>query len=274
VKYPLEGILAMTPHRYLRSSPAEALALAIYMGYQHIALYGSELSSNTEYAYQATNYAFWIGFAEGRGIDLDLQCWQSEFNEQRLYGFDGEFDIPKEFYAERVAENEPIWKHNETTLMYTKKKMDDAMLDMKYADVARLSLELEDMAMATGETAGLVAEARRYSERDNPISRQEFEKTAARSQGEYNTKLQETYHAAGKVEYVWNLWKQTGNNVALNQMRIFLKEKLSAAYETGVLRGTIRENIMYMGEYDARLKAAGGVRALGRPAMEKEAING
>ena len=70
--YPLDGILSMLPldddgnrqFHYLRSSPAMALALAIFMGYERILLYGSELSSNTEYTYQATNYAFWIGFAE------------------------------------------------------------------------------------------------------------------------------------------------------------------------------------------------------------------
>jgi hypothetical protein len=48
-KYPLDEILKLTPFHYLRSTPAMALALGIYLGYTDIWLYGSELSSNTEY---------------------------------------------------------------------------------------------------------------------------------------------------------------------------------------------------------------------------------
>ena len=70
------------------------LALGIYLGYEEIWLYGSELSSNTEYTYQATNYAFWIGFAVGKGIDLHLECWHDEFF-QPIYGYEGESADPK-----------------------------------------------------------------------------------------------------------------------------------------------------------------------------------
>jgi len=261
VKYPLEEVLKLTPHKYLRSSPALALALAIYLGYEHIRLYGSELTSNTEYAYQAPNYAYWIGFAEGRGIDLELCCWQSEF-DQRIYGYDGEFDIDREFFRERFSETEQAWKTNDTILKKTKDRIDQAMLQAKFDEVAKLILELESVALTTGETAGSMAEAERYSQRENPISRQEFERRGANAQNEYNQKLQEMYHVGGKVEYLWNVWRQTGRNEALNQLRMFLKEKVTASYDCGAMQGTYRENMMYMQEYDARLTAAGWVRAL------------
>lgn len=261
VRYPIEAILEMTPYKYLRSSPAMALALAIHLGYEHILLYGSELSSNTEYTYQAVNYAFWIGFAHGKGIDLELRCWENEFN-QRIYGYDGEFSIDSEFFIQRMTENEQAWTNNESVLKRIKERLDLAMVEGKVEEAGQLSLEIEAVAMATGETSGAMGEAERYARRDNPISRQEFERTAARAQEQYAMKLQDRFHAGGKCEYVWNVWRQTRQIAALNQFRVFLKEKVEAAYEAGIRLGVNRENLMYLAEYDGRLTAAGGVRAL------------
>ena len=169
VKYPLEDVLSLVPYHYLRSSVAEALALAIHLGYREIWLYGSELSSNTEYAYQATNYAFWIGFAHGRGIDLHLECWQSEFN-QPLYGYEGETQIEKGFFEERCAEYEKAWKHNEFVVSKLRNAMENAMLKAKFDRVGELSLNIEQAAMSSGEAYGIMSEAKRYLERANPIS--------------------------------------------------------------------------------------------------------
>jgi len=268
VRYPLEEILAMVPYRYLRSSPAMALALAIWMGYETVELYGSELTSNTEYSYQACNYAFWIGFAHGRGIDLQLRCWESEFF-QPIYGYEGEFQLEQDFFARRFRENEEAWNKSEWALKKLKDQIGEAMLKNQYEKVASLSLDLEMVAQTAGEAAGAMAEAERYSLRSNPISRQEFERTSARAQNEYNEKLQAMYHAAGKCEYVWNAWRLSGDLRALNQLRTFLDEKLTAAYDCGARQGIYRENIGYMVKYDILLTAAGGVRALGRPVPQE-----
>jgi len=71
--------------------------------------------------------------------------------------------------------------------------------------------------------------------------------------------------AAGRAEYVWNIWRQSGKLEALQQLRKLLREKTDLAYEIGVKYGSYRENISLMAEYDRRLTAAGGVRALGDP---------
>lgn len=263
IEYPLEGILSMIPYRYLRSSPAMALALAIYMGYQEIWLYGSELTSNTEYSYQAINYAFWIGFAHGRGIDLHLECWQSEFS-QPIYGYEGELQISSDYFIERATEYEPTWKHNEGALSKLKDRLNDAMLDNKYALVGELSIEVENAAQAAGEIYARMSEAKRYGEKFDPISRQEFERCAAQAQKDGDTARSQKDFSGGKCEYVWNVWRQTADHRALSQLRLFLDEKFGLAYETGKQFGIFSENMTYLGEYDARLQAAGGVRALGR----------
>lgn len=261
VKYPLDEVLSLVPYNYLRSSPAMALALAIYLGYERIALYGSELTSNTEYTYQAVNYAFWIGFAHGRGVKLELQCWQSEF-WQPIYGFEGEAQVSKDLFMGRFAEHERAWKANENILARIKERMDQAMLEAKFERVGELTSEMQLAAMAAGEASGAMAEAERYSKRTNPISRQEFERVSAKAHSDGDEAREKMWHAGGKCEYVWNVWKQTGNLAALNQLRIFLREKTQFAYDTGAKIGIFNENILYMGEYDKLVTALGGERAL------------
>ena len=264
VRYPLEGVQALLPPKwkYLRSSPAMSLALAIYLGYKHIKLYGSELSSNTEYRYQAINYAFWIGFALGHGVELDMECWHQEFFEQPIYGYEGELQLDTEYFMERQKENELIWKAKDSAYKKLQNRLDDAMLKSKFEKVGELSLTLESAAIKTGEMYGKMNEAKRYAERTDHISRQEFERVAAQSQVDGEGCEKDMHHEAGKCEYVWNVWKQTGNHQALEQLRIFLDKKTELAFIMGKKLGKFRENMAYQDEYDQRVTAAGGQRAV------------
>jgi hypothetical protein len=262
VRYPMEGVRSLVPYKYLRSSPAMFLALAIYLGYKDISLYGSELSSNTEYHYQAINYAFWIGFAHGYGVNLDMQCWHQEFFEQPIYGYEGELQIEREHFMTCYQDHESVHRIKVNAVEKLKNKLDKAMLKSDFDKVGELSLIVETATINTGEVFGAMNEAKRYSERTNQISRQEFERKSAQAQldGEASEKLMN--HAAGKCEYVWNAWKQTGNLEALNQLRTFLKEKNEHAWDTGKHLGIFRENLAYQHEYDQRVTAAGGPRAV------------
>jgi hypothetical protein len=261
VKYPLEEVLALVPYHYLRSSPAMSLALAIYLGYKEIWLYGSELSSGTEYAYQAINYAFWIGFAHGRGIDLHLECWQSEFN-QPIYGYEGEAQIPLTYYAERAMQHASARKGNDSTVEKLQDRIKRAMIDNDPIKVGELSLNLETALQAAGEAAGAQGEAERYAKREDMISRQEFERTAGYAMIDGEKFQKDMYFASGKVEFVWNAWKNSGRLEHLNALRGFIKERNDAAYKMGLKLGVYRENIHYQSEYDKYVQAMGGKRAL------------
>jgi hypothetical protein len=261
VKYPLEEVLKLVPYHYLRSTPAEALALAIYLGYKDISLYGSDLTSNTEYHYQAINMAFWIGFAHGYGVDFHLECWKSEF-WQPIYGYEGEAQIDREYFEKRLADAMTIYRINELTMRKTQSRMEDAMLKNEYQKVGEISLQLEETARATGEAFGVKSEAERYIAKVDPISRQEFERVSAKAQKDGPNAEKRMNHAGGKAEYVWNIWLSYGKIEALNQLRAFLKEKTDAAFEYGRLLGVFRENATYMHEYDDRVTALGGKRAL------------
>lgn len=261
-RYPIEGVLDLVPYKYIRSSPAYALALAIYLDYHEIWLYGSELSSNTEYTYQAVNYAFWIGFAHGRGIDLHMECWQDEFYGHPLYGYEGETQLDNAYFDKRIERLEKEAKGKRSAYDKVQSDLNQAMYEAKFERVADLSITAETLAKSTGEIEAALDEAKRYRARTNPISRQEFERVSAKAQrdgpdAEYNVAKD-----AGICEYVWNAWRVSGRLDALQQLRHFMKQKLDHAYEAGRLSGVFVENLEYMREYDAKVTAAGGQRAV------------
>jgi hypothetical protein len=63
-RYPFERV-----NEYLQSSIAHMFALAMTMA-EAIALYGVDMKSEGEYAYQKPNMEYLIGIARGRGIEV------------------------------------------------------------------------------------------------------------------------------------------------------------------------------------------------------------
>ena len=261
VKYPLEEILELIPYRYLRSSPSLMLALAIYLGYKRIEIYGSDLSSNTEYRYQAINFLFWVGFAHGRGVDLVMKCWPEEF-DQAIYGYEGELQIPHEYYTSTHKNNETTWRISDKGYQKLGNRIDDALLNAEFDKVAELIPIFEDVAINTGEMYGATKECKRYMERTDQISRQEFERRSAQAQIDGEISQKKMDHEGGKVEYVYNVWKLTGKLEAKNQLSSFLDKKTDYAFEVGEHLGKFRENLAYRDEYDRLVGAAGGKRAV------------
>lgn len=81
----LDGIkLKGEPLEYFTSSPAYAIAFAILQGRKKIGLYGMELHGY-QYESQKDCIAFWLGFAAGRGIEIELDCMESIY-KRPLYG--------------------------------------------------------------------------------------------------------------------------------------------------------------------------------------------
>lgn len=93
--YPLDDVLSMLKKlkvngkdaRPLNSSIAFALSLGILMGYKEIDVFGVEMSNSSEYRSQQPIFAFWVGFAAGRGVKLNINCTQDLFI-QPLYGYE------------------------------------------------------------------------------------------------------------------------------------------------------------------------------------------
>jgi len=93
VKYPFEEIckhFQLTDHtKYFTATFPYMMALALFEGFERIELYGFEMGSDTEYAYQKGSANFWIGMAIGAGVEVYLpdNCTLLGAKEQ-LYGYE------------------------------------------------------------------------------------------------------------------------------------------------------------------------------------------
>jgi hypothetical protein len=75
--------------RYFTSSAPFMIALAIHEGYERIEIYGFEMSSREEYAYQKPCMEFWLGVAMGKDIEVYLPPGCALLGETtKLYGYD------------------------------------------------------------------------------------------------------------------------------------------------------------------------------------------
>ncbi len=74
---------------YFTNSIAMMIAYAIYCGATQIDLYGCVLWGGSEYAYQKPNVEYWIGYARGKGIKVNLfgntNLLKSE--NDKIYGY-------------------------------------------------------------------------------------------------------------------------------------------------------------------------------------------
>jgi len=112
VRYPIEEVTDMLggwtrsgeKMRLFTSSFDYMLALAIYEGYDEIEIIGAEMSSSSEYKYQREGFAFWHGFALGRGIRVKQHAPTQLLYKPRRYGYDGTQMVFRQD-LERLARN-------------------------------------------------------------------------------------------------------------------------------------------------------------------------
>lgn len=264
VAYPLETIQSIFFSgfpTYLRSTPDYALALSLLRHYDRIDVWGVELNSNSEYSYQSESWRYWVGYARGSGANLVLHSGLHLF-QAKLYGYQGDPTVPVDFYQERARELEGTWKQNDKVLRDVKAAIDQAMLKREFDEVAALTLQAQEVALACGEAAGALGQAQSYAGLTRPVPRQEYEMLSAKAQRKGEEDRAAMYYDAGKCEYVWNVWSQTGRIEALNQLRTFTGQQLRHAYDCGVCLGIHRENLLYIADLDGRIEAAGGMGTL------------
>lgn len=120
VLFPMQEILDMIAlgktngerFKPLNSSVAYAMALAIYLEYEVIDVYGVEMAHSSEYMSQQPIFAFWSGVAVGKGIQLNINCSQGLF-VQPLYGLEDVTETAKiysmmEAIKKQIADAEKI----------------------------------------------------------------------------------------------------------------------------------------------------------------------
>ena len=247
---------------FFTSTAAMSLALALYLGYEYIETYGIDLASNTEYTYQQAGWIYWCGVAKATlGDNFVMRSGLHHF-EKRTYGYEGETQIDREYFKERAVKFEAEMGRKEIEMKKWKGRLSDCILDFKPDDFNDPLIKLQEAAQAYGYASGALQEARNYSAREDPIPRQQFERRGAQAQKDVaeNTSLMDK--EGGKIEYVFNAWKNTRSMEAVKQLRMFIENFLKYAVTSGGNGGVMQENMGYMMEYDRRVEAAGGQRTL------------
>lgn len=108
VKYPLGEVIERfgdTCRKFFTSTVAYGLALACYMGYKNIEVYGVEMEFGSEYFEQRDAVTYWFGVATGLGINLKPFC---KFLEHRpMYGYE-RLSLQYDDFCKRIEELTPL----------------------------------------------------------------------------------------------------------------------------------------------------------------------
>lgn len=70
--FPLQDVAKRLGSYFFTSTMAYMLAYAIYVNYKYIDMYGCNVETGTEWAYQRDCISYWIGYARGKGIKVTI----------------------------------------------------------------------------------------------------------------------------------------------------------------------------------------------------------
>lgn len=280
VRYPLEEVVDKFKVSYFTSSVAYAIALACYMRYKRIEIYGVEMETNTEYQYQRDGVTLWIGVALGLGIEVDLHIGM--LNDAPLYGYQGEVTIDYSRFAERIDELKPdverLTREHQAAIINVQGCLTNFIADSSTSTENALYQSVQKVADITerlGIVDGAIQENERYRGKADSMreasgeflfSRQEFE-SSAKILGDKTQLANTNFISAGTtLGHIHEALKKAakGSPKRLkfadeyrNQLKTYLKAKNQAA----IYQGAMQENFNYMAWLDKHIRAAGGSKS-------------
>jgi hypothetical protein len=292
-RYPLTDIAGMlgvtvqqliegadTEH-FLSSSPAQAVALALLMGYRRIELYGIAMETNTEYQFQREGVAFWMGFAKGRGVTFYFA--DPTFRDAPLYGYSGKVTVEYEKFGERVEELQlhlpEATAQHQAAILETKEAVRQFVADGSKDRENALQGCVERAFKITsqvGALRGAIQENERYMKKADAMreaaagefvfSRQEFESAASgypKKAKEEETKYISYGTLMGSIANDIRS-APLGSKKRLNKGQEFwdtFGHYLRAVEMMNALQGAAHENQVYMAYLDKYIRAAGGEKS-------------
>lgn len=97
IEYPLKEIQEQASNdrmrKYFTNTISYMIALACLLQYKIIRLMGVHMSADEEYDWQRQSCESWLGFAEGRGIQVEIAPQSEIFKNYCLYGYETEHDM-------------------------------------------------------------------------------------------------------------------------------------------------------------------------------------
>lgn len=151
---------------YFTSSFSFMLALAIYERFKRVELYGIEMQTGTEWAYQKPGGELMIGVAIGRGIEVELHP-KSELCKALIYGYDSVPSVTLVRLKELLGLYQEIFE--------TKNKASAALLEHFNSGGDNLEDVLHATAMAAAYHGAVQVLGRLIKEDSYYVSRQNLE---------------------------------------------------------------------------------------------------
>ena len=281
VKYPLDEVIQLLGRfnykKYLTSSVAMAIALAVYRGYKKIELYGIGMETETEYFYQRDCVSFWTGFALGRGIEVEAH--RIEIFNTLLYGYEGNISIDNQKFEEKLIALEPAIKEKTAQYLDAQQKTNEAISRFSenpdnIEEIVALVKQQVVLASEFGIFDGSYQENKRYIDKistmkketgEHLISRQEFEAARGQYAVEHDRMLAQANAISGKLNALLDEAKRTPNKVKRRaKVQNFinaLNDYVKASTALGMYMGAAHENVEYMNELDKMIRAAGGEKS-------------
>lgn len=272
MRYPIEEVLKLG-HRYLTSSAAYSIAFGIVQGYQKIEVYGVEMETNTEYEHQRPGVTYWVGLAEGSGVQVEFH---GNLLTCPLYGYEGDVKFPYSFFDKRIKEIEiPMKEAFET---YNKVCIESNVLFENFVKTGQGHKELINLLQKQSELGamfglqrGAQQEIIRYKKKadvqieatgDYLFSRQEFEFSAATFTKDKEASILMATDLGRKCEQQFKVVMGTTNAAKRkNRMKQFsdvVAKYIEESIKVGLFDGAYKENRLLMAKLDELVRMAGG----------------
>jgi hypothetical protein len=273
--------------KYFTSGPAYAIALAGYMGYEEVRLFGIEMETNTEYTYQRDGVYFWMGVLAGRGIKVVVHP-QSNLFRALLYGYEGDAFVGKkemEFRRDNWQKALPSAQaHFDKANLEHKKCLEETARGKKNIDELRKrymqSIKVQAAACNNlGEVHGSLEENERFikmaeamesASGEHQFSRQQFEQVLAKGKETEGLVRQQLAQFGARATDGWKQLKELTSQAEIDPSVIeqvaeaygkahmgYMQTVLRLAYMTGAMK----ENEYYLYRIDELVKAAGGEKS-------------
>lgn len=170
IKYPIEKIYALSKNtkmvidgrtrqvKCFSSSPDFAFAMVAHMWkqgkrYQKVEVHGIEMETGSEYYFQRTGFAFWIGYLTALGINLTL--YNSIFDSP-IYGYEGDVLIPSFIFEKRISKLTKKLGNKRDEYNQEAKEFMDGLSLLSKKDTSKIIRENFNKMTKLGEEAGII----------------------------------------------------------------------------------------------------------------------
>lgn len=277
-QYPLESLIAILGcERFFTSTTDYMIALACFLDYERIDLYGIEMETATEYNLQQDSFMYWYGFAQGYGVKVIRHCAEWMFAKP-LYGYEGFERQDAGEYQNRIDELLEQSERLDREIIGISNRIEHHLEDDKLTD--NIS-ELLEVNIKKGQVDGGISELKRYLEKIKAmeavggmaiLTGNEFESASVRAKKDHEKFGAEVHRTAGRMDYMFEVWRQSKDRRALDTLMPLIKQHMDAAYKSGQAQGIYNTNKVLAQETNNRYHAVGGERAV--EMMKAEAVNG